>query len=124
MVRRKSFTLSRESVDEAIFDMTMLDYGFHLFTDIDTGKDSVVYRQNGEFRLAQLSPDPEHVLPTAAPLTVSPHPAPTLTLPEAIERLELTQLPFMFFSDQATGRGNVIYHRYDGHYGLITPAET
>ncbi|MFH9348072.1 hypothetical protein [Kitasatospora sp. NPDC017646] len=20
-------------------------------------------------------------------------------------------------------RGNVLYHRYDGHYGLITPAE-
>ncbi|WP_157536105.1 hypothetical protein [Kitasatospora mediocidica] len=25
-------------------------------------------------------------------------------------------------ADAATGRGNVLYHRYDGHYGLITPA--
>jgi hypothetical protein len=28
----------------------------------------------------------------------------------------------LFFVNAATGRGNVIYHRYNGHYGLITPA--
>ncbi|MEU8511076.1 sigma 54 modulation/S30EA ribosomal C-terminal domain-containing protein [Kitasatospora sp. NPDC048722] len=28
---------------------------------------------------------------------------------------------FVFFTDAATGRGNVLYHRYDGHYGLVTP---
>jgi hypothetical protein len=29
----------------------------------------------------------------------------------------------VFFADETTGRGNVLYHRYDGHYGLITPVE-
>ncbi len=29
----------------------------------------------------------------------------------------------MLFADDTTRRGNVLYHRYDGHYGLITPAE-
>jgi hypothetical protein len=29
--------------------------------------------------------------------------------------------PFTFFVDAGTGRGRLIYHRYDGHYGLITP---
>ena len=27
----------------------------------------------------------------------------------------------VFFVNAETGRGNVIYRRYDGHYGLITP---
>ena len=29
---------------------------------------------------------------------------------------------FVFFENAATGRGSVIYRRYDGLYGLIEPA--
>jgi hypothetical protein len=29
---------------------------------------------------------------------------------------------FMYFTNAASDRGNVIYMRYDGHYGLIEPA--
>ena len=29
---------------------------------------------------------------------------------------------FVLFENAATGRGSVIYRRYDGHYGLIDPA--
>jgi hypothetical protein len=28
----------------------------------------------------------------------------------------------LFFVNSETGRGNLIYHRYDGHYGFIEPA--
>ena len=28
-----------------------------------------------------------------------------------------------FFLDAESGRGNVLYRRYDGHSGLITPAD-
>ena len=31
--------------------------------------------------------------------------------------------PFLFFLDPEQGRGALLYHRYDGHYGLITPTE-
>jgi hypothetical protein len=34
----------------------------------------------------------------------------------------LLGLPFLFFVDAAQGRASVLYHRYDGHYGVITPA--
>ncbi|MGF6887446.1 hypothetical protein ABIA39_005955 [Nocardia sp. GAS34] len=30
--------------------------------------------------------------------------------------------PFVFFRDPACHRGCVLYHRYDGHYGLLTPS--
>jgi|GEM_PF-3481641 len=74
------------------------------------------------YRLAQLHPRPEPG-PVAAPLTRSTVPAAVLSLAEAKERLDLTGQPFLFFADPATGHGNVLYHRYDGHYGLITPAD-
>ena len=32
--------------------------------------------------------------------------------------------PFLFFRRATQGRGALLYHRYDGHYGLITPAES
>jgi hypothetical protein len=109
--------------DEAAFDMDMLDYDFHLFTDADTGLDSVLSRAAlGTFELAQLRPSRGMRPLSALPLTYNPQPAPRLTVSEATERLQLSGRPFVFFENSSTGRGNVLYHRYDGNYGLITPA--
>ena len=47
---------------------------------------------------------------------------PTLTDDEARVRLEADGEPFVFYLDGATDEGRVLYHRYDGHYGLITLA--
>ncbi|GAA0952340.1 HPF/RaiA family ribosome-associated protein [Actinocorallia libanotica] len=121
VIRHKSYELPSATPDEAAFDMEALDYDFHLFTDVATGQDSVLYRHADAYRMAQTDPKPRRES-TAIDLTVSPHPAPRITVREAIERLEATGLPFTFFADAETGRGNVLYHRYDGHYGLITPA--
>ncbi len=124
VVRHKSFVLSREMPDEAVFEMEAMDYDFHLFTDVATGQDSVVFRAGPTgYRLARVRRGPDRLGPTAVPMTVSPVPAPSMDLDEAKRRLELTGYPFVFYADSATGRGNVLFHRYDGHYGLITPAE-
>ena len=48
-------------------------------------------------------------------------PAPGLTVTEATARLETAGQSFLFFVNPETGRGNLLYHRYDGHYGLIEP---
>jgi hypothetical protein len=29
----------------------------------------------------------------------------------------------VFFADSVSGRGSVLYRRYDGHYGIVTPAD-
>jgi len=122
IVRRKTFESEVATPDEAAFDMDALDYGFHLFIDVETGQDSVLYRSDDSYRLAQLDPQ-ERKEPVAVPLTVSPLEAARLSVPEAVARLEGLGLPFVFFADSATGRGNVLYHRYDGHYGLVTPRD-
>ncbi len=75
------------------------------------------------YRLALVAPAvAQQVTPFQQPVTVSPHPPPCIREADAPERLGLLGLPFLFFIDAAAGRAAVLYRRYDGHYGLITPA--
>ncbi|MCV7088763.1 ribosome hibernation promotion factor [Mycobacterium interjectum] len=124
IMRHKSYSLPACTIDEAALEMELLDYDFHLFTEQGTNQDSVLYRESPtEYRLAQVNPElADELAPFDMPLTISPQPAPRLTVDEAIERIGVLGLPFLFFVDTARDRGSVLYHRYDGHYGLITPA--
>jgi hypothetical protein len=123
VIRRKTFTCGPVSVDDTAQDMELLDYDFHLFTERGTNQASVLYRTGTGFRLAQVKPTSREELASfALPLTISPQPAPRLTLWRAIERLGFLGLPFLFFIEMAEGRAFVLYRRYDGHYGLISPA--
>jgi ribosome-associated translation inhibitor RaiA len=123
IIRRKSFTLGTRTVDEAAQEMEVLDYDFHMFTEKGTKQASVLYRAEPTgYRLAQVQPSPEELAPFELPVSISPQPAPRLTVDRAKERLSLLGLPFLFFVDVDQGRAGVLYHRYDGHYGLICPA--
>lgn len=124
IVRRKSYALAACTIDEAAVEMELLDYDFHLFTEKGTGMASVIYRDGPDaYRVAQVAPVPEDQLaPFELPVTLSSSPPPCVTVEQATERLGLLGLPFLFFIDAAQGRAGVLYHRYDGHYGLITPA--
>ncbi len=122
IIRHKTFELALATPDEAIEDLELMGYRFQLFTDLETGQDSVVYRSGPTgYRLAQLRPATSRTWRATAPLTTSPDPAPRLDLAEVIERLNLTEWPFLFYANPITGRGRALYRRYDGHYGLITP---
>lgn len=121
IVRHKSFTPRRISPDEAAAEMDQFDYDFHLFTDEQTAQDAVIYRAGPTgYRMARVKPGPEPSSQT--PITLSPTRAPRLSLDEARERLELSGFPFVFFVDRHSDLGCVLYIRYDGHYGLITPS--
>jgi ribosome-associated translation inhibitor RaiA len=103
VVRTKTFDRAAVTPKEAALDMELLDHDFHLFANADTGDDAVVHRRQGGVLGIVESPPEE-------------------PLARAIDRLELSGEPFAFFRDPGSGRGHVVYHRYDGHYGLITPA--
>jgi ribosome-associated translation inhibitor RaiA len=123
IVRHKSFALAVETPDEAAFEMDAMDYDFHLFTDVADGLDAVIYRAGPTgYRVARTGPPAPAAGPTAIALTQSAQPALELTVNEAVERLDVTGWPFVFFVNPDSDRGNVLYRRYDGHYGLITPA--
>ncbi|WP_224273559.1 sigma 54 modulation/S30EA ribosomal C-terminal domain-containing protein [Streptomyces sp. LS1784] len=121
IVRHKSYSFTRQTTWAAVFDLDAMDYDFHLYTDAVTGCDSVVHHDGaaGEYRIASAGPAPE----TEPGISVSTDAVPELTVAGAVSRLDLSGLPFVFFTNSETGRGNVLYHRYDGHYGVITPAE-
>lgn len=120
IVRRKTLGDYRVTPDEAAFDMERLDFDFYLFTEAGSGQDSVLYRDGDGYRLAQVEPRPEALGEVELPLHIDPGPAPRLTTAAAVDRLEASGRPFEFFADPETGRGRLIYHRYDGEYGLIT----
>lgn len=121
VVRHKTFELAASTPDEAAFDLELHDYDFHLFHEVDTDQDAVLARTPEGYRLSRLDPDvgaPQAVVP----VVLDAVPAPLLSVTGAAERLGLTGSPFVFFRDVDSGRGCVLYLRYDGHYGLITPS--
>ncbi|MGQ0434227.1 MAG: ribosome hibernation promotion factor [Microthrixaceae bacterium] len=122
IVRHKSFAVGATNPEEAVLDMELLDHDFFLFTNADTGEDDVVHRlPGGRYALIQPTPAPagSEIAPAieASPLIPAP-----MTVDDAVALLDLGAEPFVFSLDPETRRGGVLYRRYDGHYGLITPA--
>jgi hypothetical protein len=108
-----------ETPAEAAAELDLLDYDFHLFTERSTGQDSVICRTPDGYQLAMAHPQPGRLGPLPGSVTVSTLPAPRLTVWGAAQRLDESGQPFTFFIDAATGFGSLLYHRYDGHYGLV-----
>ncbi|WP_406115140.1 hypothetical protein [Kitasatospora purpeofusca] len=59
---------------------------------------------------------------SAVPLTLSPCGAPELSEEQAVERLTSAELPHLFFAQPGSGRGRMLYRRFDGGLGLIAAA--
>lgn len=57
---------------------------------------------------------------TIAETTMSLH---SLTVSEAVMRMELAELPVLMFRHSGSGRLNVVYRRNDGNIGWLDPAE-
>lgn len=47
IVREKEHTAKPMTVDQALFEMELVGHDFFLFSDVDTGRPSVVYRRRG-----------------------------------------------------------------------------
>ncbi|MCU0270930.1 MAG: ribosome-associated translation inhibitor RaiA [Acidimicrobiales bacterium] len=123
IIRHKTFALEPISIDEAAFDLEMLGHDFYLFTELSTGVDGVLAHTEAG-RLAWIPARGSATLPAnvAAPVDVAGNLPAELSLDDAMERLEVAGERFVFFVNAETGRGNVVYRRFDGHYGLIMPA--
>jgi hypothetical protein len=102
--------------------MDLLGHDFYLFTDLGSGTDALVYRDGDDGKSALQG----ETVPYAETgiLLANAGAAPELAEGDAIDRLNLSGEPFLFFLDPDSRRGRVLYLRYDGHYGLITAAET
>lgn len=122
IVRHKSIATDEMTVDEAAWDMMTLDYEFFLFVDLESGQDSLLERNEASFILRQVAPKAAKQSVTVIDYETVDRVAPKLLVSEALTLLNETGELRLFFSNRSSGRANVIYRRYDGHYGLITPS--
>lgn len=123
IVRRKAFAPSSSTIDEALFDLEVLDHRFFLFTDAGSGEDAVVFEtEDGVAVRTVTGTGPPHADEHPG-VTVDSRPAQELADEEAADRLDVSGAPFIFFRQSESGRGAVLYRRYDGHYGIIEPAD-
>ncbi|MFI2336297.1 sigma 54 modulation/S30EA ribosomal C-terminal domain-containing protein [Nocardia rhamnosiphila] len=124
LVRRKPVPARHGRPAAAAAVMDAMDYDTHLFIDAETGEDAIVYRAGPSgLRLARChSVHPPLPVPGGPwPFTVNPRPAPLLTEADAVARLCEHGLPFLFYTDPGTGRGRLLYRRYDSHLALVLP---
>ncbi len=118
VVRRKSFASEPMTVDEAAYEMDLLDHDFFLYTDAATGAPALVHRlPQGGFAVSGGAGLHDQVTTSGAVLPRGG--PPTLTEAQARERIEAGGEPVVFYLDAETGGARVLYTRYDGHYGLI-----
>jgi ribosome-associated translation inhibitor RaiA len=120
ILRRKTWSGERVSITDALFDLYALDHRFYLFTDASDEVDSVVYENDEGVGLRRLTGDAPSEM-DGMDIDVIEAPAPEMTDIEASNRLDSSNEPFVFYQDKDTGRGAVLYRRYDGHYGLVEP---
>ncbi len=124
LVRHKTFAEGPETPEEAVLDMRLLDHDFFLFTNAASGEENVVWRlEGGGIGWLQPTPGLDAPEPYAVDLRLDGAPTATIPVEEAVRRLDVTGERFVFFVNAESGRGNVVYRRFDGNYGLIMPAD-
>jgi len=107
---------------EAAADLETLDHGFYLFQDADSGSDAVVYHRD-DGRIGVIGPAGTDWSGAEADGIAGEQSRTTDStgLDDAVAEMNELSHRFMYFVNADTGRGNVIYMRYDGNYGLIEP---
>jgi ribosome-associated translation inhibitor RaiA len=121
LVRRKSHVLHERTVAEAALDLVLLDQVWVLFSELTTGSDALLADTGDGFALTIASGGVPDVEDVGAPVELELG-APHLGLEAALTLLDELGAPFLFFVDEETGRGRVVYRRYDGHHGSVTGA--
>lgn len=122
--RRKPVQLENSRPLEALAVMDAMDYDAHLFTDMVTRQDALVYRSEAfGLRVARQYRVPARgsIPPAPGPFTLDTRSAPTLTETGAVDWVCDHGLPFLFYTDPNSGRGHLLCRRYDTGLTLLTP---
>ncbi len=118
LVRRRSYLPAGQMAGEAAEDLALLDHDWGLFVEETTGADALLEVTERGHRLTLLDERSPDALELDGPVEVR-NGAPAMDLVTALRLLDETDDPKVFFVDTGTGRGRVVYRRYDGHYGTV-----
>jgi ribosome-associated translation inhibitor RaiA len=122
LVRRKTYLLHEQTVSEAAEDIELLDQDWVLFTEQTTETDALLERTGKGYRLTLAAEVTPASVDLGEPVEVRAG-VPRMELDVALALLDELDTPWVFFIDRDTGRGRVVYRRYDGHYGSLTRAD-
>ncbi len=118
VVRRKTFAASPMSVEEAAFDLDVLDHDFYLFEEIRSGEAGLLSIQaDGRFQL-EIASHAELESPATLPIDRVDGP-PLLDAITAQRLLDNSDTPFVFHRTGDSASVQVTYRRYDGNYGVV-----
>ena len=120
LLRRKTYrAVDTMSIEDALLNLTLLDFRVFLFTDEADDVASIVYETGQGIALRRIDGS------FARPDTVSPRviidsaPAPLMPTADAVGIMNLDDRPFLYYQDIGRMEAAAIYRRFDGHYGLI-----
>ena len=118
VIRRKTFAASPMSVEEAAFDLDILDHDFYLFEEMQSGAGALLsIEADGGYRLDV--PDSADVDIDPA-MSIDRRDGPTVLDQEGADHLlNTTTDPWVFHRTAPDQPGQVTYRRYDGNYGVI-----
>ncbi len=124
VVRQKTIAVGEMDAVQAAEEMAMLDHGFYLFREASPAVDAVIYRRD-DGRIGVIGPvgtgwSGEDEYGFVREESRGPEPR---SLGDVVGEMNELNHRFLYFVDEASGRGRVIYLRYDGNYGLIEPRE-
>lgn len=117
-----AFEMAADRVEKRLrrFKRRLTDHhGQRLQTDDveEVARQTVIAAENED------EPEPDAGVDSPVTIAESTTPIRTLTVGEAVMRLELAGLPVLMFRDRGSGRYNVVYRRDDGNIGWLDPAE-
>lgn len=118
VVRRKTFAASPMSVEEAAFDLDVLDHDFYLFEEIRSGEPGLLsIRADGRYQLEI----PAHAkLESSSTVPLERVDGPPLLDDVSAQRLlDNSDTPFVFHRTGNSETVQVTYRRYDGNYGVV-----
>ena len=123
LTRVKTYSVLKMTPEEAAFEMEMLGNDFHLYVDATTGSDCVIARR-GDGELELVGEDAEVGRGLDGETAEFPvRSVAAMTQEGAIAMLDASGVAFVAYVDGVDGRMRVVYRRYDGHYGLVGPAD-
>ena len=100
--------------------MEALDHAFHLFRDAVTDSDAVVYTRD-DGRVGVIVPSGTPLPDYQGPVWEESRFSEPISEDVVVAEMDALGHRFVYFVNAASGRGNVIYLRFDGDYGLIEP---
>ena len=106
------------TVEEAAFDLEILDHDFYLFEEYKSGHAGVLSMQADRRYLLEIAANAE--VDGAENLPLDRVDGPILLDKQGAQRLlDTNDDPFVFHRVTTTEPGQVMYRRYDGNYGVV-----